>query len=196
MLTGLPPFDAFEDESGIDTYGKVLEYAQGYSQIPFSSDFDKQAKDLVGMLCQREASKRCSPSRARLHPFFKGSIDFMALEKGDVPPPYVPPLSGATDASQFEEVDETADGFASPEMTEKEMNVELPSNESFGSFTTLTNAPGGCVVAETNSVRMRSSPLRASSTAPTLALALANHKRSNNAVARPAGTDCCCCVLQ
>jgi len=45
---------------------------------------------------------------SQTHSFFKG-VDFEALEARRAPTPWVPPLSGETDTSMFDEYDETED---------------------------------------------------------------------------------------
>ena len=137
MLTGLPPFEAFEDPTGIDTFGKVLEYANGRFQIDFPPDLDPAATDLIKKLCEPDVVKRFDAEQTKAHPFFS-SINFMNLEKGKVTPPYVPPVKDATDASCFEEIDE--DAGAHQEASDP--NLIVPTGSSFfGSFVTIDEQP-------------------------------------------------------
>ena len=137
MLTGIRPFDVPEDDaSGIDTLGNVLAYARGSAHMPFPEDMDAEARALVTNLCAADTSARYDAERTRAHAFF-ASINFMALENGQVAPPHVPLVGGETDTSNFEAFDDEDDG--DEQVHGGHDGVQLPHASAFGAYLQVVN---------------------------------------------------------
>ncbi|ODQ81811.1 hypothetical protein BABINDRAFT_160049 [Babjeviella inositovora NRRL Y-12698] len=97
MLTGLPPY---YDEDNDIMYKKILN-----DPLRFPSFVDKDAKDLLTQLLNRDPKKRlgCNGSmEIRSHPFFK-NIDWVKLNNKAYEPPFKPGVHDSMDTSNFEE---------------------------------------------------------------------------------------------
>ena len=104
MLAGVAPFSP-ELDTDDDTLVQIVKFADGLNPVNFPSDFPPVAKHLVNRLICANPRERISPAEAKRHPLFEG-VDFEALEKGELMPPYVPPVTSPTDTSQFDAFDE------------------------------------------------------------------------------------------
>ena len=124
LLTGITTFTPLGEEDE-DCFNRVLKYAAGDKSILLlDPSWDAAATDLVHQLLHPDPAERIDGARAPSHAFFK-DIDFYALEKGLVPPPFIPPIKDATDTSHFKEFNEDE-----PEATEPEGKVAYPGFQS------------------------------------------------------------------
>lgn len=70
-------------------------------QVFFPKTLDENAKDLIGKLLEKSPKDRISGNDVKNHEFFKG-IDWDAVEKQEIAPPWVPILSGTGDSQYFD----------------------------------------------------------------------------------------------
>ncbi|KAH0792239.1 AGC family protein kinase [Histomonas meleagridis] len=99
MLTGLPPF---YDENINAMYRAILN-----DDIEFPSSMSAEAKDFVSKLLDRNPSTRLGSSdkdveEIKAHPFF-AAIDWKAVYDKKYEPEWIPPITDATDVSQFDD---------------------------------------------------------------------------------------------
>mmetsp|Transcript_2959 Transcript_2959/g.5661 ORF Transcript_2959/g.5661 Transcript_2959/m.5661 type:complete len:532 (-) Transcript_2959:308-1903(-) len=122
MLTGLPPWYSYEQENVIQN---ILR-----ADLEFPSYVSDAAKDLITkLLCRDPAARLGSMDDVEeliSHPFFE-EIDWVALARNEVQPPFVPPSNGDL-VCNFD-----------TEFTEASVEVERdsfpsPSNDPFGRF--------------------------------------------------------------
>jgi protein kinase A len=107
MLAGYPPF---YDEDHFKLYEKILA-----GKIKWPTHFDAAAKDLLKRLLTSDLSKRYGnlkngSSDIKKHKWFTG-MDWKKLEKGLIPPPYIPPVTHEGDASNFDAYPEDHDQY-------------------------------------------------------------------------------------
>ncbi|MCI4388330.1 hypothetical protein PGIGA_G00084450 [Pangasianodon gigas] len=102
MLLGTTPFYA---ESLSETYAKIIHF-QDYFEFPASAvEISEEARALItGLLCDRNERLGANGSADfRSHPFFSG-LEWSALHQ--LPAPYQPEVSNATDTSNFDVLDD------------------------------------------------------------------------------------------
>jgi serine/threonine protein kinase len=141
MLAGSPPFDYEEpddDDDGNtpdfdDTYGLVLNYVEGSYSIPFATDFDSDAMNLVLGLCEPNPKKRLDAVRTREHSFFRG-VNFNALERGELDMPFKPPVEYASDTSLFDEIEDDGDEEPQYPADSPDMKATIPPPKAFAGF--------------------------------------------------------------
>lgn len=98
MMCGLPPFYSRHCD---EMYERILHDALRFPDfIPFA------ARDLLHGLLVKDPAKRLGSQPAdaaavMAHPFF-GSIDWAALERREIPPPWVPMVGDAMDLRHFD----------------------------------------------------------------------------------------------
>jgi serine/threonine protein kinase len=114
MLVGYPPFIG-QDTMG--TYQKILT-----GKYSFPKFVDVHGKQLVKNLLQADLTKRYGNLRNGVKdikdsPFF-GDIDWERLMDKKIPAPYIPPVSGITDTSNFDQYPDSTDknGVSPPAM--------------------------------------------------------------------------------
>lgn len=91
MIIGLPPF---YDRNRPAMYRKILE-----APLEPPPTMSKEAADICARMLERNPTKRLGYNGAheiKSHPFF-ASIDWDKLAKKELPPPWVPVVSGETD---------------------------------------------------------------------------------------------------
>jgi len=94
MLTGVPPFYSKSRQQIQDA---ILTKDPKF--YPFHSEL---AIDLLSRLLEKDAASRLSDeSEIKEHPFF-ADIDWEAMFKKEVPPPYKPKLDSASDIKHFD----------------------------------------------------------------------------------------------
>jgi len=125
MLTGLPPFYCQDVQK---MYQRIV-----HDRLSFPSFVSDSARSLIAMLLEKDPTRRLTnPLLMKRHPFFEG-IDWDALYRRKVVPPFVPPVKSAADISQidplFTEEAPSYDmtGFAEDEEGEKS---EKPKTEA------------------------------------------------------------------
>ena len=107
LLAGKAPFSVGDDP--MDTYANICE---GHLSFPwFFHLLDRAARDVISALLTKDPEARLGSLAAgglhsggrqvRRHAFFR-SIDFVALERREIPAPHVPTVASTTDASNFE----------------------------------------------------------------------------------------------
>ncbi|XP_026797399.1 myotonin-protein kinase isoform X1 [Pangasianodon hypophthalmus] len=102
MLLGTTPFYA---ESLSETYAKIIHF-QDYFEFPASAvEISEEARALITvLLCDRNERLGANGSADfRSHPFFSG-LEWSALHQ--LPAPYQPEVSNATDTSNFDVLDD------------------------------------------------------------------------------------------
>ena len=105
MIAGIDPFN---DEDPMLIYQKILK-----GKIKFPSSFPSNAKSLVKHLLTQDLSKRYGNLKGGVddiknHRFFK-ELDWSALVKYKLKPPYVPSTSGKGDCNNFAECEDEED---------------------------------------------------------------------------------------
>jgi serine/threonine protein kinase len=98
MVAGFPPF--YHDDP-MKLYENIL-----MSKPRFPSAFDPNCKDLVKRLLTPDLTKRFGNLKdgvadIKNHLWFKG-MDWVKLENQEIPPPYLPPVKGNGDSSNFD----------------------------------------------------------------------------------------------
>jgi len=106
MLAGYPPF--FDDAGPLAIYAKVLA-----GRIRFPGHFAPEARDLVRRLLSADRTQRLGCMRGGVadimaHAWFADFSWEMAAARA-LAPPYVPPLRGAADTSNFDKYPESDD---------------------------------------------------------------------------------------
>jgi len=96
MLTGLPPFYTDNEEN---MYHKIMT-----ADIDFSKPlFTPEAQDIIRKFLDRDPVNRLQDSlEIKAHPWFR-SIDWVKLEKLEIPPPFVPLVKSADDVGNIDE---------------------------------------------------------------------------------------------
>ncbi|KAJ3145870.1 camp-dependent protein kinase catalytic subunit [Irineochytrium annulatum] len=110
MLAGHPPF---YDEDHFKLYEKILA-----CKPKFPSHFDPLAKDLVKHLLTTDLTKRYGNLKAgvgdiKRHKWFSG-IDWVKLEALQIQSPYLPPVKGEGDTSNFDNYAEDHEPYGVP----------------------------------------------------------------------------------
>jgi serine/threonine protein kinase len=96
MLNGLPPFYSQDIQA---MYSKIMT-----AKLTFPDYFSTESCDFLSKLLERNPEKRLSdPKYIKQHPFFS-SIDWEALSRKEITPPYVPPVKGEDDISMIDEM--------------------------------------------------------------------------------------------
>ncbi|KAJ3026221.1 camp-dependent protein kinase catalytic subunit, partial [Rhizophlyctis rosea] len=98
MLAGYPPF---QDEDHFKLYEKIIA-----CRIKYPTHFDPSAKDLIKRLLTPDLTKRYGNLRSgvqdiKKHKWFSG-VDWDKLRQGGVQAPYLPPVRGEGDTSNFD----------------------------------------------------------------------------------------------
>jgi len=110
MLAGHPPF---YDEDHFKLYEKILA-----CRPKFAPHFDPTAKDLVKRLLSADLTKRYGNLRSgvqdiKRHKWFAG-VDWDKLTRGEITAPYVPPVKGEGDTSNFDAYAEDHEPYGVP----------------------------------------------------------------------------------
>jgi len=136
MLAGADPFVVDDDDVGIGycVESKIIDYMKTGEGLDFPDGFDSEAADIVRKLLNGSAKDRMGPAGAQAHPFF-APINWMELERGKVPAPFVPSVTSATDMSNFDKV--------GGEEADEEEDDEIEDEGAFdsASFVPLLQAP-------------------------------------------------------
>ncbi|KAL3229175.1 Serine/threonine-protein kinase YPK2/YKR2 [Nakaseomyces bracarensis] len=143
MLTGLPPY---YDENVPKMYKKILQ-----DPLVFPDGFDRDAKDLLIVLLSRDPQRRLGFNGAeeiKSHPFFAQLSWKRLLMKGYIPP-YKPPVTSATDTSNFDQeftrekpIDSVVDEYLSESV-----------QKQFGGWTYVGSEQLGSSLAQGGSIR-------------------------------------------
>jgi tRNA A-37 threonylcarbamoyl transferase component Bud32 len=99
MLAGIPPF---YDENTNRMYRRIIQEA-----IKYPADFPPKARDLVGLLCDRNPSTRLGASERdveeiKAHPFFEG-LSWERVFKREYTPEWVPQIANEQDTQFFDQ---------------------------------------------------------------------------------------------
>jgi len=96
MLTGLPPFYAQDVQQ---MYFKIM-----HAKLELPDNLDPNTKSILIGLLERDPNKRLAdPVAIKSHPYFKG-IDWEKLVNKEIPPPFIPPVKGASDTSMVDPI--------------------------------------------------------------------------------------------
>jgi len=96
MLTGLPPF---YNQDVQKMYHRIV-----HDRLSFPPFVNESARGLIALLLEKDPKRRLTdPLLMKRHPFFDG-IDWDALYRRKVTPPFVPPVKSAADISQIDPV--------------------------------------------------------------------------------------------
>jgi len=129
MLTGLPPFYSQEVQ---EMYNKIMN-----DKLTFPPTVSADARTLLTALLERSPQKRLQePKLIKQHPYFKG-VDWDAIERKEVSPPFVPNVKGKMDTSQVdaEFLSET------PKLSvDKESNLSETLQNNFAGFTFVNSS--------------------------------------------------------
>jgi RAC serine/threonine-protein kinase len=94
MLTGLPPFYSQDVQQ---MYFKIM-----HAKLEIPEHLDSDTKDILVKLLERDPTKRLADANTvKAHPYFKG-VDWDKLIQKEIPPPFVPPVSGPEDISMVD----------------------------------------------------------------------------------------------
>ena len=136
MLNGLPPF---YDQNQQDMFQKII-----YMPLVFPDNMSPSAQGMLEGMLTRDPTQRLGAGpdgsdNVRGHPFFN-SIDWVALDARQIPPPWVPAQQAAsgTDATYFDNSDaqrkmDAGSLVGSSRMGRGEQRAE--NNPVFGGFT-------------------------------------------------------------
>jgi len=114
MLTGLPPF---YNQDVQQMYRLILT-----ARLTFPPYMSDTARSLVHLLLEKDPSKRfTNPEFIKRHSFFEG-IDWDALYRKKITPPFIPPVKSAVDISQID-----------PMFTEENPTLDMSSMGEGGS---------------------------------------------------------------
>jgi len=128
MLTGLPPFYSQDVQ---EMYNKIMN-----DKLVFPPHVSSEARSLLQALLERNPDKRLQDPRViKAHPYFKG-IDWDAIVRKEVEPPFVPNVKGKTDTSQVD-----AEFLAeTPKLSvDKDSNLSQTLQQNFADFTFVNN---------------------------------------------------------
>ncbi|KAF8754575.1 Protein kinase C terminal domain [Rhizoctonia solani] len=95
--TGLPPF---YDENVNTMYQRILR-----DPLRFPDEMHPEAKSVITGLLQRDPNKRLGNNGAediKNHPFFRNYVDWHALSRKKIQPPFKPSVQSAADTSNFD----------------------------------------------------------------------------------------------
>eukprot|EP00824_Muranothrix_gubernata_P002596 TRINITY_DN13154_c0_g2_i1.p1 TRINITY_DN13154_c0_g2~~TRINITY_DN13154_c0_g2_i1.p1 ORF type:complete len:374 (-),score=97.59 TRINITY_DN13154_c0_g2_i1:117-1142(-) len=115
MLVGYTPF---YDVDQMGTYQRILA-----GRIAFPSHVSADAKDLIRRLLSADVTKRFGNLRAgandvKNHKFFAG-VDWEKMMHKNYRAPFIPPIKGADDTSNFEKYAESIDDPRGPKLDRK-----------------------------------------------------------------------------
>jgi len=110
MLAGYPPFS---DDDHFKLYEKILA-----GRVAFPSHFDPAVKDLLKRLLTSDLTKRYGNLKngsmdIKRHKWFSG-VDWRKMQKLQVSAPYVPPVRGDGDGSNYERYPEDHEPYGIP----------------------------------------------------------------------------------
>ena len=136
MLTGFPPFYSFDRK---DIFRSIVQSKADIREIPASS----QAKDIIALLLVKDPKYRLGAAGAEevmKHEWFV-DIDWSALERKQVRPPFVPRINGPLDVSCFSE-EFTKGGVDSPMPSP---SSPIGSGTNFKGFSYNGKEDSGCI---------------------------------------------------
>lgn len=93
MLAGYPPFFTTPPEDGsppnpVHLYEKII-----LGQVAYPMDFDPLAVDIIKRCLTSDLTIRFGNGRDRVHDHkWFTEVDWPGLERGEIDPPYVPPV--------------------------------------------------------------------------------------------------------
>jgi len=94
MMTGLPPFYSSDVQQ---MYFKIM-----HAKLEVPVTWDSATKSIVTGLLERDPQKRLADARQiREHPYFK-DMDWDALLRKEITPPFIPPVRGQNDVSMVD----------------------------------------------------------------------------------------------
>lgn len=129
MLTSMPPFYT---EDVQEMYQKIMTEELDFSGVP-----DADTRSVISGFLTRDPSKRLAdPDKIKAHPYFS-CYDWKKLAALEITPPWVPPVSGAEDTSQF---DETFTGEDPALSLPVQSELSTTQQENFKDFTFVSNA--------------------------------------------------------
>lgn len=131
MITGLPPFYCQDRE-------RLFDYIRN-GTLEYPSTVSKPAKRvLVGLLTKdpvrRLGSGPTDAEEIKEKQFFN-DIDFDKLMKGEIPPPWTPPIQGNLDTSQFDKEFTMMPVFSPQSMQRMQGYAATPDSNLFAGFT-------------------------------------------------------------
>jgi len=124
MLTGLPPFYSQDVQ---EMYNKIMN-----DKLVFPPHVSADARSLLTGLLERVPEKRLQDAKLiKAHPYFKG-LDWDAIVRKEVEPPFIPNVKGKNDTSQVD-----AEFLAeTPKLSvDKECNLSQTLQQNFAGFT-------------------------------------------------------------
>jgi len=124
MLTGLPPFYSQDVQ---EMYNKIMN-----DKLVFPPHVSGDARGLLTSLLERSPERRLQDAKTiKAHPYFKG-LDWDAIVRKEVEPPFVPNVKGKTDTSQVD-----AEFLAeTPKLSvDRECNLSQTLQQNFANFT-------------------------------------------------------------
>jgi len=124
MLTGLPPFYSQDVQ---EMYNKIMN-----DKLVFPPHVSVEARSLLQGLLDRNPEKRLQDAKQiKAHPYFKG-LDWDAIVRKEVEPPFVPNVKGKNDTSQVD-----AEFLAeTPRLSvDKECALDPSLQQNFAGFT-------------------------------------------------------------
>lgn len=124
MLTGLPPFYSQDVQ---EMYNKIMN-----DKLVFPPHVSVEARSLLTGLLDRNPDKRLQDAKLiKAHPYFKG-LDWEAIQRKEIDPPFVPNVKGKNDTSQVD-----AEFLAeTPKLSvDKDCNLSQTLQQNFAGFT-------------------------------------------------------------
>lgn len=110
FLAGYPPF---YDENPWEIYKKIID---GYFEFP--ANIETKAKDLIKHLLKVDPTKRLGngptgSSDVKKHKWFRG-VDWDLVKNREIPPPWVPSMTGEDDTQYYDEYPDSTDPVEEP----------------------------------------------------------------------------------
>jgi len=94
MLTGLPPFYSQDVQQ---MYRRIV-----HDRLAFPPYVSESARSIIALLLEKDPERRLTNTvLMKRHPFFEG-IDWDALYRKKITPPFIPPVKSAADISQID----------------------------------------------------------------------------------------------
>jgi len=135
MLSGLPPFYS---QNVQDMYKRILS-----DKLIFAKEVSPEAKELITALLTKDPERRAAdPNVLKRYKFFE-SVNWDALYNKQVPPPFVPPVSGKGDISMIDPSFTEQRATLSAGSDEPSLTASQQKSADFENFTFAAPKAGG-----------------------------------------------------
>jgi len=131
MLTGLPPFYSQDVQQ---MYFKIM-----HAKLDIGESLGEDTQSILRGLLERDANKRLGDAATiKAHPYFKG-LDWEKLLRKEMPPPFIPPVTGKGDISMVDPAF-TSEPVTLSDLPEGELKISAEHQKKFEGFTFVPEA--------------------------------------------------------